>query len=203
MKAKEVLKLLDIHRMTLYNYVKSGIISVTKLDNGTYDYDENSVFKLMKKDSRINVLYARVSTYKQKQDLNNQINRLKTFCKESNISYDKIYSEISSGIDLDRTQLSNLIDDVIKLKIKNIYVTHKDRLTRLSFKTLSNLFSKFNTNIIVIDENSNKSNDNEIFDELISLLHIFSTTMYSHRRKKKVDIMKDDIENYISTDNNS
>jgi predicted site-specific integrase-resolvase len=112
MKAKEVLKLLDIHRMTLYNYVKSGIISVIKLDNGTYDYDENSVFKLMKKDSRINVLYARVSTYKQKQDLNNQINRLKTFCKESNISYDKIYSEISSGIDLDRTQLSNLIDDV-------------------------------------------------------------------------------------------
>ena len=86
------------------------------------------------------------------------------------------------------------------MKIKNIYITHKDRLTRLSFKTLSNLFSKFNTNIIVIDEDSNKSNDNEIFDELISLLHIFSTTMYSHRRKKKVDIIKDDIENFISSD---
>ena len=110
MKAKEVLKLLDIHRMTLYNYVKSGIISVTKLDNGTYDYDENSVFKLMKKDSRINVLYARVSTYKQKQDLNNQINRLKTFCKESNISYDKIYSEI--------LEKNNLTDTIISISKK-------------------------------------------------------------------------------------
>lgn len=64
MKAKQVLKLLNIHRVTLYNYVKSGTVSVTKLDNDTYDYDENSVFKLMKKDSRCNVLYARVSTYK-------------------------------------------------------------------------------------------------------------------------------------------
>ncbi len=200
MKAKQVLKLLNIHRVTLYNYVKSGTVSVTKLDNGTYDYDENSVFKLMKKDSRFNVLYARVSTYKQKPDLNNQINKLKTYCKDNDIIFDKIYSEISSGIDLDRIQLSNLIDDVIQLKIKNIYITHKDRLTRLSFKTLSNIFSKFNTNIIVINDNSNKSNDHEIFDELISLLHVFSTTMYSHRRKKKVDIIKDDIENYISAD---
>ena len=48
MKAKEVLKLLKIHRVTLYNYVKNGLISVTKLDNGTYNYDENSVFKLLK-----------------------------------------------------------------------------------------------------------------------------------------------------------
>ena len=89
MKSKEVLKLLNIHRMTLYNYVKSGVISVTKLDNGTYDYNEDSVFKLMKKDSRVNVIYARVSTYKQKNDLNSQINKLKTFCKDNNIHYDK------------------------------------------------------------------------------------------------------------------
>ena len=73
MKAKEVLKLLKISRATLFNYTRDGKLKVTKLDNGYYDYDEESVFRVIKKDSRINVIYARVSTYKQKDDLQHQI----------------------------------------------------------------------------------------------------------------------------------
>ena len=46
----------------------------------------------------------------------------------------------------------------------------------------------------------NQTNDNEIFEELISLMHIFSTTMYSNRRKNKINIYKQDIENFISDD---
>ena len=198
MKAKEVMKLLKICRSTLYNYTKSGIIKGTLLDNGYYDYDEKSVFKIIKKDSRINVIYGRVSTYKQKNDLERQIDSIKIYCKNNIINISNIYSDISSGIDLDRNNLNKLIDDVINLNIKNIYISHRDRLTRLSFRTLQELFSKFGTNIIIINNNSNKSNDNEIFEELISLMHIFSTTMYSNRRKNKVNIYINDIENFIS-----
>ena len=185
MKAKEVMKLLKICRSTLYNYTKSGIIKGTLLDNGYYDYDEKSVFKIIKKDSRINVIYGRVSTYKQKNDLDRQIDSIKIYCKNNSINISNIYSDISSGIVLDRNKLNKLIDDVINLNIKNIYISHRDRLTRLSFRTLQELFSKFGTNIIIINNNSNESNDNEIFEELISLMHIFSTTMYSNRRKNK------------------
>lgn len=203
MKAKEVMKLLDISRSTLHNYTKDGRITVTKLDNGYYDYDEESVFKIMKKDSRINVIYSRVSTYKQKTDLENQINKINNYCKYNNIQIGKIYSDIHSGLDLDRSNFNKLMDDVIDLKIKNVYITHKDRLTRLSFKTIKQLFNKYGTNIIEITKNtqtSNNSNDNEIFEELISLMHIFSTTMYSNRRKNKVNIYKNDIENFISNE---
>ena len=107
------------------------------------------------------------------------------FCKN------KTYSDINSGLDLDRTGFNSLMDDVIDLKIKNIYITHKDRLTRMSFKTIQHLFGKYGTNIVIISNNkqpSNTSNDNEIFEELISLMHIFSTTMYSNRRKNKINI---------------
>ena len=198
MKAKEVMKLLKICRSTLYNYTKSGIIKSTLLDNGYYDYDEKSVFKMIKKDSRINVIYGRVSTHKQKNDLERQIDSIQAYCRNNNINITDIYSDISSGIDLDRNNLNKLIDNVINLNIKNIYISHQDRLTRLSFRTLQELFSKFGTNIIIINDNSNESNDNEIFEELISLMHIFSTTMYSNRRKNKVNIYKNDIENFIS-----
>jgi predicted site-specific integrase-resolvase len=202
MKAKEVMKLLNICRTTLYNYTKDNVIKTTKLSNGYYDYDEQSVLKFIKKDNRINVLYARVSTYKQKNDLSNQIEKLQTYCTNNNINIEYTYSEIASGIDLDRTELSKLLNDVFTHKIKNIYISNKDRLTRLSFKTLETLLKKFNTNIIVINDNHNQTNDNEIFEELISLMHIFSTTMYSNRRKNKINIYKQDIENFISDDIN-
>ena len=185
MKAKDVMKLLDISRATLYNYTKDGKIKVIKLDNGYYDYNEESVFKIIKKDTRINVIYGRVSTYKQKNDLENQVNKIQSYCFNNNIDIGKIYSDIHSGLDLDRTSFNKLMDDVVNLKIKNIYITHKDRLTRLSFKTIQHLFNKYGTSIIEISKNTqngNISNDNEIFEELISLMHVFSTTMYSNKR---------------------
>ena len=70
------MKLLDISRATLFNYTRDGKIKVIKMDNGYYDYNEESVFKIIKKDARINVIYSRVSTYKQKTDLENQIYKI-------------------------------------------------------------------------------------------------------------------------------
>jgi predicted site-specific integrase-resolvase len=73
-------------------------------------------------------------------------------------------------MDLDRYSFSILMDNVFNHKIKNIYITYKDRLTRLSFKTIEQIFNKFGTNIVVtndIDRNKNKDNDKELFDELI------------------------------------
>lgn len=199
MKSKDVLKLLNISRVTLCSYVKFNKIKVTKLDNGYYDYDDDSVYKLMKKDIRATILYARVSTYKQKNDLDNQVNKLIFYCNENNIKYDNIYRDIDSGLDLDRNSISGLIDDVLHYKIKTIYITNKDRLTRLSFKTLINIFNRFGTNVITIND-EDKDTDNEVFEELISLVHIFSTKMYSNRRKKKLVNMKSDLKLFNGTD---
>ena len=147
----------------------------------------------MKKDNRKNVIYARVSTNKQKKDLGNQVESLQKYCKDNDIHVDAVYSEIASGIDLDRTEISNLLNEVLHDKIKNIYITHKDRLTRLSFITLETIFKKFGTNIIVTEENPTNEKDQEIFSELISLIHIFSTKMYSNRRKQKLLLTNKDL----------
>jgi len=81
MKSKDVLKLLDVSRPTLSKYVREGKLITTKLDNGFYDYDEESVYKILnkkKKDRKI-VIYARVSTKKQKNDLENQKETIQNF----------------------------------------------------------------------------------------------------------------------------
>jgi putative resolvase len=193
MKSKDVLKLLDVTRVTLNSYVKLNKIKVTRLSNGFYDYDDESIYKFMKKDIRTNVIYARVSTNKQKKDLDNQIKFLNEYCEKKSITISKIYFEVASGIDFDRNEFSQLIDDVIHYKIKNIFISHKDRLTRLSFSTLDNIFKKFGTSITIIGEDNDKNNDSEMFEELVSLIHIFSTKMYSDRRKQKMKILSEDL----------
>ena len=189
MKSKEVLNYLNISRVTLTKYVKNGTIKVTKLDNGYYDYDNESVFKFSKKDIRYNYIYARVSTYKQKNDLDNQIDFINNYCKNNNIKIKKIFSEISSGINFDRKEFSLLLNDVLSYKVNSIYISNKDRLSRLSFKTLENIFLKFGTKIIVI--NDIRNSDNELLEELLNLIHYFSIKMYSNRKNSfKTNLIK-------------
>ena len=190
MKSKDVLKLLGVTRVTLTSYVKSGKIKVTKLGNGFYDYDDTSVFAFLKSDPRINVIYSRVSTYKQKNDLARQIDSIIDYCNIHDITYGKIFKDISSGLDFDRKNFSLLMDDVFNYKIQNIYISYKDRLTRLSFKTIEHIFYRFGTSIIIInddDEHDTKNTEKELFDELISLIHHFSTKIYSKRKKGNLD----------------
>ena len=183
MKSKEVLNLLKVSRVTLSTYVRTGIIKVTPLANGFYDYDEKSVFAFLGRKSRINVIYARVSTYKQKSDLKRQIDKLVQFCNNNKITFNHIFSDISSGIDLDRTDFSKLLNIVFENKIDTIYITYWDRLTRLSYKTIFSIFQKFGTKIVPIYQN-NINDMEELFDEVSSLMHYFSTKKYSQRKSK-------------------
>ena len=183
MKSREVLRLLDISRITLMTYVKKGFIKVTRLPNGFYDYDDLSVHAFLGHKKKINVIYTRVSTYKQKHDLLRQTQYIQQFCDNNNIPIHHVYSEISSGIDLNRTQFNLLLNDVFKYKINKIYITNKDRLTRLSFLTIKSIFKQFGTTIVVLSK-SDDQNHNEIFDEVISLMHYFSTKQYSNRKNK-------------------
>ena len=136
------------------------------------------------------------SFYKQtKKYLDTQVDGVINYCNNNNnITYDKIYKEISSGTDLERTQLSLLMDDVFSYKIKNIYISYKDRLTRLSFKTIEQIFNKFGTTIIAINQQDYKSHESELFDDLINIVHHFSTKTYSKRNKDKFDFIKKNID---------
>jgi putative resolvase len=78
MKAGQVLKVLHISRPTLYRYAEAGSIKRTKLPTGDYNYDDESVYTFLNKDvKRKTVIYGRVSTAKQKKDLEKQIEFLK------------------------------------------------------------------------------------------------------------------------------
>lgn len=189
MKSKEVLELLQITRPTLTKYVKEGLIKTTTLPNGRYDYNSESVYKLFNKGvERKTYIYARVSTSKQKNDLENQINLLKQFCFSNGYKISKIYSDIASGISFEkRKDFFLMLDDIISGKVERIIITYKDRLSRVGFELFYHLFKKYNCEIVIMSEvGSSKLDSEEIFEEIVSLLHCYSMKMYSKRKGQKI-----------------
>lgn len=200
MKSSKVLKILNISRQTLVKYVKNGDIRVVMKANKQYDYNEEDVYrKAGLSEHRVNVVYARVSTPKQKKDLENQVETLVGYCNINGVKVDKVYKDIASGMNFDRKQFRLMLDDVLNYRIGSIYITYKDRFSRISFDMFERLFLEYNCKIIVVNqtETTTEEDEKEIFSDIISLLHCFSMKMYSRRRKKKMELIKEDLKNEL------
>ena len=172
--------------------MKEGKIKAKLLPNKTYSYDENDVYALLGLSvKRKNVIYARVSTYKQKVDLANQEQVIEEYMNRNGVKVDKVYSDIKSGMSLDRKGFQSLLEDVQNNKIDTVYVSYKDRLARLSYELVVKLFTKHNVRIQVINE-AKKSDEQELFEDLMQVIHGFSMKMHSKRRFTKKLIEEDD-----------
>ena len=196
MKAKEVLHVLQISRPTLARYVKDGKLKVTLKGNGQYDYDVDSVYRMLNKDiERKTYIYARVSTSKQKKDLETQVSLLTNFCFQNGYVINGIFQDVASGLSFKkREQFIELLDEVLAGKVKRVVITYKDRLSRVGFELFTYLFKKFGCEIIVLSEiGSEKLDSEDIFEEIVSLLHCYSMKPYSSRKVKKIkEILEDD-----------
>lgn len=200
MKSSKVLKILNISRQTLVKYVKNGDIRVVMQTNKQYDYNEEDVYrKAGLSENRVNVVYARVSTSKQKRGLENQAETLINYCNANGVKVYKVYKDIASGMNFDRKQFRSMLEDVLNYRISSIYITYKDRFSRISFDMFERLFLEYNCKIIVINKTESTAEDDEkeIFSDIISMLHCFAMKMYSRRRKKKMELIKEDLKNEL------
>ena len=196
MKAKDACRILGISNVTLADYVKKGYVQAIKLPSGRYNYDEASIYAFLNKDvKRRNYIYARVSTSGQKKDLDTQVDILVNYCFQNGIKVDGIFKDVASGISFEnRKQFFEMLDDVTAGKVDKVIITYKDRLSRVGFELFYHLFAKYGTEIVVVSEvGSAKLDSEEIFEEIVSLLHCYSMKLYSKRRVAKIkEVLKDD-----------
>jgi len=191
--AREAKNLLHINATTLKVWKDKGILRSKKLTAKKFLYDVDSVgeFQQREESNRKHVIYARVSTTRQHKDLLAQIETIKSYCLSIGVQPDEIYKEIASGMNENRKELNVLIDEVIQGKVDTVYVSYKDRLARFGFEYLKNLFARYDTKIKVLDEleESNKNFQDELTEDLVSIIHHFSMKLYSSRRKmfKKIE----------------
>ena len=129
-------------------------------------------------------IYARVSTPKQKTDLDNQIKFLRQYLVSKGLNPEYVYSDIASGMNEDRKGLNEMMNTIISGKISKVVISHKDRLTRFGFGYLKTIFSRYNTEIEIVNLEDEKSFQDELSEDLIATIHQFSMKFYGKRKNK-------------------
>lgn len=197
---KEVKKMLRISDTTLMRYRNEGMIKFRRISDKKILYEKDSVNCFLNGESienkqnqenKMNVIYCRVSTSKQKDDLKKQEQLLKDYCNINGFIVDKVYSEIASGMNEDRKELNNLLETVSQGKINKIFITYKDRLTRFGYGYIENICKIFDVDIVVLNNTVNQESfEQELSNDLISIIHHFSMKLYGKRRSELSKIKK-------------
>ena len=187
-KPKEFAELLNVTVKTLQRWdrEKTLVANRTPTNRRYYTYDQYLQFKGIGKDadSRKIVIYTRVSTKNQTDDLENQVDFLQQYVNAKGLIVDEIIRDYGSGLDYTRKKWNQLLGEVMENKIKMILVSHKDRFVRFGFDWFEKFCNKFNVEIVVV-KNEKLSPHEELVQDIVSILNVFSCRLYGLRKYKK------------------
>lgn len=136
---------------------------------------------------RKTIIYARVYAQNQKDNLERQTEHLKIFCADKGYILDEVLSEIGSTINYPRKKYIHLCEEIASKKIQRVLLEYKDRLLRIGFEDFERFCKLFDTEIIVIDNSeTSKTKQQEITEDIVSIVRHFSIGIYSNRKRKKI-----------------
>ena len=203
-KTGEVAELLGVTVPTVIRYCETNLLPFHKTEFGhrrilaedVYNYlvSQNMVYDDTNS-TKSDVIYARVSTHKQAErgDLEKQVEKVKLYAINQNVHNLIVKTDIASGLNEHRKSLLSLIDMVQKEEVSRIFVLYKDRLTRFGYHYLKKICDFHGVSIIVVsDEVDNKSQSEELAEDIITLIHSFSGKLYDLRQKIKKEINCDE-----------
>ena len=193
-KPKDFAELLGVSVKTLQRWDREGILKAnrTPTDRRYYTYDQYLQFKgiNIEYDKRKVVINARVPTKNQRDDLQDQTAFLRQFCNARGMIVDQCIEDYGSGLNYNRRKWNGLLDEVMEQKVKTIVITHKDRFIRFGYDWFERFRMKFHTTILVVN-NEELSPQEELVQDIISILDVFSCRLYGLRKYKK-QIEKDE-----------
>lgn len=135
------------------------------------------------------ILYARVSTRSQKDDLDRQVENLKSYAISKGYAFE-IITDIGSGINYTKHGLKQLIQKINNKEISKIIVFYKDRLITFGFELIEYLCELNNINIEIID-NTTISTKTELTNDLIQIITVFANQLYGPRSKKTLRLIQE------------
>ena len=190
--SKKVTEILGVTAQTLRNWDKEGKLKPSYVkSNGYRYYSEESILSYTqerKTKKNLNVIgYARVSSKKQSDDLERQVNNLKTYLDSKYTDYE-IITDIGSGINYTKPGLKRLIEKINRKEVDLIVVLYKDRLLSFGFE-LVEYFAELNNVKIEILDKIDKNQDQELVEDLVQIITVFSCKIQGKRKAKTKEII--------------
>lgn len=188
-------KELNISRRTILNWEEKGLITPLRTTGKHRRYKREDLLKLLGQEvsttpakSNRCVIYSRVSTKKQADagNLSRQLERLELYAKENNYEVLKVYSEVASGINENRRELYRMIDFLRKNDIDYLIIEYKDRLARFGYKYIEKICEILDVEIKIVEEIEDKDINQEMAEDIISIITSFSAKLYGRRGAKNV-----------------
>jgi predicted site-specific integrase-resolvase len=177
-RSREACKILQVSEKTLRNWDAEGKIATTRLPNGHRRYDIDSVLK-GSAGSRKTILYARVSSHKQREDLHRQADYLKSLFPDG-----EVVTEIGSGLNFKRKGLLSVLGRVMSGDVKEVVVTYSDRLVRFGTDLIRWLCEQNNCQLVVLNK-VDLSPERELVEDILAIVHVFSCRLYGLRKYKR------------------
>ncbi|WP_199336385.1 IS607 family transposase [Nostoc sp. FACHB-110] len=129
------------------------------------------------------VIYCRVSSNNQKDDLLSQVKAMESFCLAQGVSVTQTIQEIGGGLNFKRPKFLQIIQWAIAGELKSLYVAHKDRLCRFGFDLVEQIVAWGGGNIIVANAETLSPHE-ELTQDLLSIVHCFSSRLDGLRKYK-------------------
>jgi len=198
--------LTGLDKQTIRKFFDTEKISGYKTPSGQRKIDRSSIQKMchssnddenIKIVKRENFLYTRVSTKKQMDDLSRQVK----YVQRPEFSGYTLIKDIGSGINFKRKGLSTILESCIQRTVGEVVVAHRDRLSRFAFDLIESIVTKAGGSIKVLDCEGNKSSEDELAEDLLSIIHIFNCRQMgkrSYRNRKRESTIQDSEDKNLS-----
>ena len=190
MKLQDYAKKVGVKYKTAWLWYKAGKLNGYKTPSGTIivtelDEKTNSPQKV--------AVYARVSSNEMKENLERQASRLVEYCIAKGWQVSQVVKEIASGLNDGRPKLEKVLADT---SITTIVIEHRDRLTRFGYHYIETLLTAQGRHIEVVNLADNSKDfgvsagclpgaNDELMEDLVSIVYSFSARMYGQRRAKR------------------
>ena len=182
---KEACLLLGLHPRTIQKWDKQGKIRIVRTPGGRRRIPESEIRRLQgEKGIRSIIGYARVSSNTQKDDLERQVKYLQEY------GVHEVITDIGSGLNENRKGFLKLLDKILHNEVDKVVILYEDRLTRFGFDTLKRVFEEHGTSIEVINQTDAKPPQQELLDDLITIISHFSGKLYGMRSHKQKEVLE-------------
>ena len=187
----KVCELLGISLSTAYRWIKSGKLTEEFRTLGNHRrFNLSSIhsqFIPTNNNNKLTLLYSRVSSHDQKQDLITQQSKLLHFAQSNNYSNIKVISDLGSGLNFKKSGLNHLLQLILTQQIQTLIINHKDRLLRFGSELIFKLCDFYHIKVIIIEDKS-LSFEETLTHDVIELMTVFCAKLYgkrSHKNKLK------------------
>ncbi|MEG4075886.1 IS607 family transposase [Microcoleus sp. Pol14C2] len=187
-KVAEFAKLVGVSSSTLRRWEREGKLIPERTLGNQRVYSETHLnivrnLKTGKTPPNRAIVYCRVSSPGQKQDLLRQTQAMEQFCLAQGVAITDSIQEIGGGLNFKRPKFLQILQWAILGEVRVLYVAHQDRLCRFGFELVEQIL-QWNGGTIIVANAESLSPHEELTQDLLSIIHCFSSRLYGLRKYK-------------------